>query len=119
LHVNNVERHPGKDSGTKFEDIKTQRLREKANHLQKLLNERVPLPEKVYVVSCADDLQGIPEFQCSLIEKLKETDERPLLMTYSTISCSWHMSACVPTKRMVAPGALSMIASIQLPTISS
>lgn len=68
----------GKDSGTKFEDIKTQRLREKANHLQKLLNERVPLPEKVYVVSCADDLQGIPEFQSSLIEKLKETDERPL-----------------------------------------
>lgn len=68
----------GKDASTKFEDIRTQRVREKAYHLQRLLTERVPLPEKIFVVSCAEDLQGIPEFQDFLLEKLKETDERPL-----------------------------------------
>ncbi|XP_076089133.1 malignant fibrous histiocytoma-amplified sequence 1 homolog [Mytilus galloprovincialis] len=68
----------GKDSGTKFEDIKPQRLREKLNHLHKLLNERVPLPDKMYVVSCAEDFLNIPEFKADLTKKLKETDERPL-----------------------------------------
>ncbi|XP_062587393.1 malignant fibrous histiocytoma-amplified sequence 1 homolog [Saccostrea cucullata] len=67
-----------KDTGTKFEDIEIQRLREKRNGIYKMLKTRSQLPKKIHVVSCADELTGVFEFRNMLIEKLKEAGERPL-----------------------------------------
>ena len=67
-----------KDTGTRFEDIEVQRLREKANGIYKMLKTRSTLPKKIHVVSCTDEFTGIQDFQKLLVKRLKEAEERPL-----------------------------------------
>ncbi|CAG5119224.1 unnamed protein product [Candidula unifasciata] len=47
------------------------RMQEKLNKLQKMLNSRSEIPERIFIVSAADTLEGIAEFRSSLILKLK------------------------------------------------
>lgn len=67
-----------KDTGTRFEDIEIQRLREKRNGIYKMLKTRSKLPQKIHVVSCADELTGVDEFRNLLVKTLKDAEERPL-----------------------------------------
>ena len=66
------------NTGSRFEDIDVQRVREKRGNLQRMLNTRTQLPEGISVVSCTDELTGVDDFRLQLQNKLKESDEKPL-----------------------------------------
>ncbi|XP_012945729.1 malignant fibrous histiocytoma-amplified sequence 1 homolog [Aplysia californica] len=55
----------------KIPEIGVGRLQEKLNRLQRMLNSRSKLPEHIFVVSCADRLDGVGEFRDSLVQQLK------------------------------------------------
>ncbi|KAK7113399.1 malignant fibrous histiocytoma-amplified sequence 1 homolog [Littorina saxatilis] len=64
--------------GGKFGDIGMERLQEKLSHLEKMLNTRSQLPDKVHVVSCAEGLAGVGELRETLVNTMKEAEERKL-----------------------------------------
>ncbi|XP_050418496.1 malignant fibrous histiocytoma-amplified sequence 1 homolog [Patella vulgata] len=61
-----------------FTEIGLERLKEKRNHMEKILSSRSALPHSIQIVSCAKDLEGLDEFRAGLINDLTETEEMAL-----------------------------------------
>lgn len=65
-------------SGGRFADIGVERLQEKLSYLEKMRNTRCQVPDRVFVVSCAEALTGVSELREHLISVMKQSEERPL-----------------------------------------
>ncbi|KAK7502424.1 hypothetical protein BaRGS_00006377 [Batillaria attramentaria] len=64
--------------GGRFADIGVERLQEKLSYLERMLNTRCQVPDRVFVVSCAEALTGVSELRDYLISTMKQSEERPL-----------------------------------------
>ena len=64
--------------GGRFADLGEQRMQEKLNYLEKMLNTRSNVPDMVHVVSCAEGLAGVNELKEALLTSIKSAEARKL-----------------------------------------
>lgn len=62
----------------RFTNIEVERAKERVEHLKRMLNTRIKLPNRIYTLSCAEDLQGVEPFREDLLHKMKGSDSKEL-----------------------------------------